>query len=151
MSEKAKWSALLVARAPLLLSGLSPRSQGQISGEKAACTTGRDGDRWSGNPSIPEAVIVIDGDCIKLPGGKDSLSIRFDGCRCFRENSSSPAWWTPHVHYQPWLAELFLNYGVTTIMAQGGDSTTDGKPLTKPPAECLEFMPQAADLPFNQT
>jgi Amidohydrolase family/IPT/TIG domain len=117
MSEKGKWFLLLVCTSLLL--GLSPRPQ--VSGKKLLVLRGATVIDGLGNPSIPDAVIVIDGDRIKAVGGKNTA---FPSDAMVVEASGKfiiPGLVDSHVHYQPWLAELFLNYGVTTIMAQGGD------------------------------
>src|ERR1041385_1150362 len=79
-----------------------------------------------GNPAIPDAVIVIEKERIKTIGAKntayppDAEVVNLSG------KFIIPGLVDSHVHYQPWLGEMFLNYGVTTIMWQGGDaSTTD--------------------------
>jgi len=132
MSEKTKWFALLVGAS--LLVGLSPRPQGQIRSERPLVLRGATVIDGLGNPSIPEAVIVIDGDRIKAVGGKnttypsDSMVIDVSG------KFIIPGLVDSHVHYQPWLAELFLNYGVTTIMAQGGDISTADREASHQPA-----------------
>ncbi len=74
-----------------------------------------------GNPAVPEAVIVIEGDRIKSLGGKGSTYPSDASVVDVSGKFIIPGLVDSHVHYQPWLAEMFLNYGVTSIMAQGGD------------------------------
>ena len=70
--------------------------------------------------TVPNAVIVIDGDKIAAFG--DSTTPIPDGAA--RVDLSGkfviPGLFDSHVHYQPFLGELFLNYGVTSAMALGG-------------------------------
>ena len=70
--------------------------------------------------TVPNAVIVIDGDKIAAFGG--STTPIPDGAA--RVDLSGkfviPGLFDSHVHYQPFLGELFLNYGVTSAMALGG-------------------------------
>src|SRR2546421_11953901 len=75
-----------------------------------------------GNPAIPEAVIIIDNDRIKTVGPKSTTYPSAATVVDLPGKYIIPGLVDSHVHYQPWLAELFLNYGVTTIMWQGGDS-----------------------------
>jgi Amidohydrolase family/IPT/TIG domain len=116
MSEKGKWFVLLTCA--LLLIGLSPRPQAQNRSLVLRGATVIDG---LGNPSIPEGVIVIDGDRIKAVGGKNTAYASDSNVVDVSGKFIIPGLIDSHVHYQPWLGELFLNYGVTTIMAQGGD------------------------------
>ena len=70
--------------------------------------------------TVPSAVIVIDGDKITAFGG--SATAIPDGAA--RVDLSGkfviPGLFDSHVHYQPFLGELFLNFGVTSAMAFGG-------------------------------
>ena len=75
-----------------------------------------------GNPAIPEAVIIVDQDRIKTVGPKSTTYPAGATVVDLSGKYVIPGLVDSHVHYQPWLAELFLNYGVTTIMWQGGDS-----------------------------
>jgi hypothetical protein len=76
-----------------------------------------------GNPPIPEAVIVIDKDRIKAVGPKNTTYPSDATVLDVSGKFIIPGLVDSHVHYQPWLGELFLNYGVTTIMWQGGDAS----------------------------
>jgi hypothetical protein len=79
-----------------------------------------------GNPAIPEAIIVIENDRIKNIGPKGTTYPSDAAVVDVSGKYIIPGLVDSHVHYQPWLGEMFLNYGVTTIMWQGGDySTTD--------------------------
>jgi hypothetical protein len=70
--------------------------------------------------AVPNAVIVIEGDRIAAFGGTTTPipegAVRVDVSGKF----ISPGLFDSHVHYQPFLGELFLNFGVTSVMALGG-------------------------------
>src|SRR5262249_8053502 len=77
----------------------------------------------AGRGPIPNSVIVIQGDKIKTVGGMQTpypanatvvdLSAKF----------VIPGLVDSHVHYQRWLGELLLNYGLTNVMSmQARDS-----------------------------
>jgi hypothetical protein len=76
-----------------------------------------------GNPAIPEAVIVIEKDRIKAVGPKSTAYPPDADVVNLSGKFIIPGLVDSHVHYQPWLGEMFLNYGVTTIMWQGGDAS----------------------------
>src|ERR1700747_3694274 len=63
-----------------------------------------------GNPAIPESVIVIENDRIKTVGSKsttyppDAEVVNLSG------KFIIPGLVDSHVHYQPWLGEMFLKY-----------------------------------------
>src|SRR5215471_9430137 len=77
-----------------------------------------------GNPAIPEAVILIEKDRIKGFGPKGTTYPNNANVVDLSGKFIIPGLVDSHVHYQPWLGELFLNYGVTSIMWQGGDAST---------------------------
>ena len=70
--------------------------------------------------AVPDSVIVIEGDTIRAFGGKatpipsDAAVVDVSG------KFIIPGLFDSHVHYQPFLGELFLNFGVTSAMALGG-------------------------------
>jgi hypothetical protein len=70
--------------------------------------------------SVPDAVIVIEGDRITAFGGRttpipaNAIVVDLPG------KFIIPGLFDSHVHYQPFLGELFLNFGVTSAMALGG-------------------------------
>ena len=70
--------------------------------------------------TVPNGVIVIEGDRIAAFGG--STTPIPDGAA--RVDLSGkfviPGLFDSHVHYHPFLGELFLNFGVTSAMALGG-------------------------------
>lgn len=79
-----------------------------------------------GGLPIPEGVIVIEGDKIKSFGGKgtaypaDATVVDLSG------KVVIPGIVDSHVHFQPWLAELFLNHGVTTVIVPYNNNSTSG-------------------------
>ena len=76
-----------------------------------------------GNPAIPDAVIVIEKDRVKAVGPKSTTYPPDAEVVDLSGKFIIPGLVDSHVHYQPWLGEMFLNYGVTTIMWQGGDAS----------------------------
>jgi Amidohydrolase family len=71
------------------------------------------------NTAVPDAVIVIEGDKIAAFGGRttplpaDATIVDLPG------KFIIPGLFDSHTHYQPFLGELFLNFGVTSVMALG--------------------------------
>ena len=69
--------------------------------------------------AVPNAVIVIEGDKITAFGGSTTPipagAMRVDLSGKF----VIPGLFDSHVHYQPFLGELYLNFGVTSVMALG--------------------------------
>src|SRR5688572_14750045 len=69
--------------------------------------------------AVPNAVIVIEGDKITAFGGSATPIpagvMRVDLSGKF----VIPGLFDSHVHYQPFLGELYLNFGVTSVMALG--------------------------------
>jgi imidazolonepropionase-like amidohydrolase len=108
----------------LVLSTLVQTSQSQQRTEnKPLVLRGATVIDGSGNPAIPEAVIVIEKDRIKSVGPKSTNYPRDAEIVDLSGKFIIPGLVDSHVHYQPWLGEMFLNYGVTTIMWQGGDAS----------------------------
>jgi hypothetical protein len=69
--------------------------------------------------AVPNAVIVIEGDTIAAFGGP-TTPIPADATRVdLSGRFIIPGLFDSHVHYQPFLGELFLNFGVTSAMALG--------------------------------
>ena len=83
-----------------------------------------------GNPAIPDAVILIEKDRIKVFGPKGTTYPDSANVVDLSGKFIIPGLVDSHVHYQPWLGELFLNYGVTSIMWQGGDSPNDDRQVS---------------------
>lgn len=71
----------------------------------------------TGRSAIPEAVIVIEGDKIKTVGGKQTAYPADAAVVDLAGKFVIPGLVDSHVHYLPWLGELFLNHGVTTVVA----------------------------------
>ena len=106
-------TCLLVCSFIALLSPQSSLSQ-QVTVLKGAAII--DG---TGKAPIPDGVMVIEGDRIKAVGGKD-LSYPADAVVLDLPGKFViPGLIDSHVHYRPWLGELFLNYGVTSIIVPG--------------------------------
>jgi len=76
--------------------------------------------------TVPNAVIVIQGDKITAFGGSATPvpagATRVDLSGKF----IIPGLFDSHVHYQPFLGELFLNFGVTSAMALGAQAPIGG-------------------------
>jgi hypothetical protein len=83
-----------------------------------------------GNTAIPDAVILIEKDRIKSLGSKGTTYPNNANVVDLSGKFIIPGLVDSHVHYQPWLGELFLNYGVTSIMWQGGDSPNDDRQVS---------------------
>ena len=113
-------------RHPLLVAALTVTTFGAVVLSQQAPAAGRTAltgatviDVVAGT-TVPNAVIVIEGDRITAFGG--STTPIPDGAD--RVDLSGkfviPGLFDSHVHYQPFLGELFLNFGVTSAMALGG-------------------------------
>ena len=76
--------------------------------------------------TVPNAVIVIEGDKITAFGGSATPippgTARVDLSGKF----VIPGLFDSHVHYQPFLGELYLNFGVTSVMALGARGPIGG-------------------------
>jgi hypothetical protein len=70
--------------------------------------------------SVPDAVIVIEGDKITAFGGRTTPLPTGAAVVDLSGKFVIPGLFDSHVHYQPFLGELFLNFGVTSAMALGG-------------------------------
>ena len=69
--------------------------------------------------AVPDAVILIEGDRIAAFGGR-ATPVPADAARVdLRGKFVIPGLFDSHVHYQPFLGELYLNFGVTSAMALG--------------------------------
>src|SRR5438093_10852411 len=77
-----------------------------------------------GNSPISEGVIVIEQDRIKTVGRKGAAYPSDANVVDVSGKFIIPGLVDSHVHYQPWLGEMFLNYGVTSVMIRGGDYST---------------------------
>lgn len=70
--------------------------------------------------SVPDAVVVIEGDKITAFGGRTTPIPAGAAVVDVSGKFIIPGLFDSHVHYQPFLGELFLNFGVTSAMALGG-------------------------------
>ena len=70
--------------------------------------------------AVPDAVIVIEGDKITAFGGRDTPIPAGAAVVDLSGKFVIPGLFDSHVHYQPFLGELYLNFGVTSAMALGG-------------------------------
>ncbi|MSO19836.1 MAG: hypothetical protein EXQ56_05120 [Acidobacteria bacterium] len=71
----------------------------------------------TGQPPVPDAVIVIEGDKVRAAGEKQT---RYPADAAVVELAGKfviPGFVDSHVHYQRWLGELLLNHGVTTVVS----------------------------------
>lgn len=110
--------ALVVAAPAMVLAALTTLAQGPGSRtvlRGATVITGR-----AATP-IRDAVIVIDGETIQSVGGKETTyppdATVIDAAGKF----IIPGLVESHAHYEEWMGELFLNHGVTTAFAIGGN------------------------------
>src|SRR5881296_2624800 len=109
--------ALLIAAAQFL------RSQ-QRAEDKPLVLKGATIIDGLGNSPISEGVIVIEQDRIKTVGRKGAAYPSDANVIDVSGKFIIPGLVDSHVHYQPWLGEMFLNYGVTSVMIPGGDYST---------------------------
>ena len=120
MSNRWKKAAALVVL--LGLAGFcQTASSQQAPTSKPIVLTGATVIDGSGGAPIPEAVVIIEGDKIRSVGGKgtrhpaDATVVNLPG------KFIIPGLINSHVHYEEWMGEMYLNHGVTTIYAIGGD------------------------------
>lgn len=71
----------------------------------------------AGGSPIPDSVIVIEGDKIKAAGGRQTPVPAGADVVDLAGKFVIPGLVDGHVHYLPWLGELMLNHGVTTVVA----------------------------------
>jgi hypothetical protein len=101
------------------LFGAGVRSQQTPAVNRVALRGATAIDVVAGAP-VPEAVIVIDGDRISAFGGKNTPIPAGATIVDLSGKYIIPGLFDSHVHYQPFLGELYLNFGVTSAMALGG-------------------------------
>ena len=107
----------------------------------------------SGRQPIRNGVIVIDADRFKAIGGAntpyppDATVLDVSG------KFIIPGLFDMHTHYRPWLGELFLNYGVTSIAVPGNPdyNLVDREMSYKPDARSPRIFSTAGRLPVNET
>src|SRR5436309_9038396 len=107
----------------LVVAGKPIQSQ-QRGEDKALVLKGATVIDGLGSPPIPEAVIVVERDRIKAVARKGSAYPSGANVIDVSGKFIIPGLVDSHVHYQPWLGEMFLNYGVTSVMIPGGDYST---------------------------
>src|SRR5437016_5460214 len=71
----------------------------------------------TGRAPIPDSVIVIEGDKVKTVGGMQTAYPAGATVVDMSGKFVIPGLVDSHVHYQRWLGELLLNYGITTVMS----------------------------------
>ena len=101
------------ATAPLALSQQSPESRPLVL-QGATVIDGR------GGSPIPEGVIQIAGNRIQSVGAKGGNVPAGATVVNLSGKFIIPGLVESHAHYGEWMGEVFLNHGVTTIMAMGG-------------------------------
>ena len=110
--------ALLLAAVATAAAGTVVRSQQGPTTDLTALTGAAVIDVAAGT-TVSDAVIVIDGDRITAFGGpatpipSDATVVDLSG------RFIIPGLVDSHVHYQPFLGELFLNFGVTSVVNLG--------------------------------
>ena len=77
-------------------------------------------DGLGGSP-IPEAVVLVEGDKIKAVGAKGTSYPSGATVVDLSGKVIIPGLIDSHTHYEEWMGEMFLNHGVTSIYAVGGD------------------------------
>ena len=75
----------------------------------------------TGSPPQPAAVIVIEGDRIRSLGGPATAIPPNATVLDLSGKYVIPGLIDSHTHYEEWMAEVFLNHGVTSAMSVGGD------------------------------
>ncbi len=74
-----------------------------------------------GGAPVDQSVIVIQGDRISAVGGSGTRVPPGATVLDLEGKYILPGLVESHAHYEEWMGELFLNHGVTTAMAIGGD------------------------------
>jgi hypothetical protein len=98
----------------VILCSREARAQ-QITAEKPLVLKGATVIDGSGKAPVQDAVIVIEDGKIKSVGGKSTSYPSDATVLDLSGKFVIPGLIDMHVHYRPWLGELFLNYGVTSI------------------------------------
>ena len=75
----------------------------------------------SGDPAIANAVIIIDGDKIAAVGDQGTRDPSDAEVIDLSGKYIIPGLIESHAHYEEWMGEVMLNYGVTSALAVGGD------------------------------
>lgn len=115
-------------RRPFLLAVLAATAFGAVVLSQQAPAAGRTAltgatviDVVAGT-TVPDAVIVIEGDKITAFGGRTTPIPAGAAVVDLSGTFVIPGLFDSHVHYQPFLGELFLNFGVTSAMTLGGSA-----------------------------
>src|SRR3990170_458960 len=93
----------------------------------------------SGRAPIQDGVIVIEGDKIKAVGGRGTSYPPDANVLDVAGKFIIPGLFDMHTHYRPWLGEMFLNNGVTSVAIPGNpdydvtDREISYKPETRSP------------------
>ena len=116
MNTATRLIASTVVAAAIFSSGV--RSQ-QVAAPARTALTGATVIDVVAGAAVPNAVIVIEGDKIAAFGGS-ATPVPADATRVDLSGKFViPGLFDSHVHYQPFLGELYLNFGVTSVMALG--------------------------------
>jgi hypothetical protein len=141
----AAWIAVLVS----CQSGLSqqnPQSQPLV----LRGATVIDG---SGRAPIPDAVIVITGDKIQAVGGRGTSYPPNANVLDVAGKFIIPGLFDMHTHYRPWLGEMFLNHGVTSVAIPGNPdyNVTQRENSYRPETRSPRIFSTAGRLPVTET
>ena len=105
----------------------------------------------TGKAPMPYGVIVIEGEKIKAVGGKNTAYPADAKVIDAAGKFIVPGLIDMHVHYRPWLGELFLNYGVTSIAVPGNPAyePAEREPSYRPEARSPRIFSTSGRLPVN--
>lgn len=116
--QLTKLAFLLMA--VLLLGGAVLRGQ-QAAQAQQTVLRGATVITGTGDAPIPQGVIVIAGERIAAVGGPGTKYAADAEVIDLSGKYIIPGLVESHAHYQEWMGEVMLNYGVTTALAVGGD------------------------------
>jgi len=107
----------------------------------------------SGRPPTRDGVIVIEGDRIGAVGGRGTPYPQDANVLDVAGKFIIPGLFDMHTHYGPWLGELFLNHGVTSVAIPGNPDydVTDREMSYKPETRSPRIFSTAGRLPVNET
>ena len=106
-----------------------------------------------GHAPVSNAVVVIEGEKIKSLGGKETSYPSGATVIDLSGKFVIPGLVDDHVHYQPWLGELFLNHGVTSIFVPGNPNyeTPEREASYRADARSPRIFSTAGRLPVTPT